>query len=140
MVSHARPIDRLDYAVFSTVLQYCSFFGFLYWINLRIGPLFCPSASPRFWSFLRGGESPLSTVRGGAGNPPSPRGGATIPYLKASKQAMKTFENKKHQKHELILCALLTRAILKRNHFCREVFPKLCEFCFVPLELKIFWF
>ena len=85
----------------------------------------------------------------GAGNHPSPQYGAergtTLPErrgdhpLKASKQAIKTFENKKHQKHELMLCALLTRAILTRNHFFREVFLKLCEFCFVPLELNFFW-
>ena len=45
--------------------------------------------------------------------------------MKASKQAIKTFENKKHQKHELMHCALLTRAILTKYHFCREVFPKI---------------
>ena len=71
----------------------------------------------------------------GAGNHPSPQYGAergtTLPErrgdhpLKASKQAIKTFENKKHQKHELMHCALLTRAILTKYHFCREVFPKI---------------
>ena len=105
--------------------------------NRELGFYFAPQLPHGFGHFC------------GAGNHPSPQYGAergtTLPErrgdhpLKASKQAIKTFENKKHQKHELMLCALLTRAILTRNHFCREVFPKLCEFCFVPLKLKFFW-
>ena len=66
-----------------SVLYYCSIICFLYWRKLRFGPLFCPTTSPRFLSFLRRGAgrgTPPSPQRGtGRGTSPSPRGGASIP-------------------------------------------------------------
>ena len=60
MVSLAYPIDRLKWALISSVILFHQWLPLLE--NLRIGPLFCPATSPRFWSFLRGGT--------GQGNPP----------------------------------------------------------------------
>ena len=131
------PIDSLDWALFSVVILFQHWFPLLE--KIENWAFILPHNFPTVWVIFAGrGITPLHSA-GQSGEPPFPRGGTTIPYLKVSKQAIKTFENKKHQKHELMLCALLTRAILTRNYFCREVFPKLCEFCFVPLKLKFFW-
>ena len=68
LLSLAYPIDRPDWALFSVVILFCC------WRKLKFGPLFCPATSPRFWSFLRGGEPPPPHSAGRGGEPPLPRG------------------------------------------------------------------
>ena len=81
LFSLAYPIDRPDWALFSVVILFCC------WRTLKFGPFFCPTTSPRFWSFLWGGAGnpPRPFPQCGAGNPPFPAGWGVhpcyIPYI-----------------------------------------------------------
>ena len=77
LLSPAYPIDRLDRALFSVVILF-HHIGFLYWRNLKFGPLFCLQLPRGFDHFSRrGGEPPPPHSAG--------RGRESIPGLNVYK-------------------------------------------------------